>query len=382
MDGRVALTPFVLPGEVARVEPEQERPDLIRTRLIEVISPSPHRYAPPCPLFYECGGCHYQHARYEFQVEQKAAILREQLRRVGRIDFTGEIETISGPPLGYRNRSQFHIERRRIGYFANGSHRLTPVDRCPISSPKINETLAILARMMRDRRFPGFIRAVELFTDEASVLLNVLDTGMPVARRFFDWCAEEIPGLVRGALNYRAAGHVFQVSHNSFFQVNRFLLDALVQAATGDAAGSSALDLYAGVGLFSLALARRFDEVTAVESAMSAVHDLKTNAERAALDIRVAHAGVEPFLAGMERSAEFVLADPPRAGLGKRVTAELVRLRPRRIHIASCDPSTLARDLAALVAGGYRITKLILLDLFPQTYHFESIAYLAAEERR
>lgn len=379
MSGRVALTPFVLPGEVARVEPEQERPDLIRTRLIEVVSPSPHRSVPPCPFFYECGGCHYQHARYEFQVEQKAAILREQLRRVGRIDFTGEIETISGPPLEYRNRSQFHIDRRRIGYFANGSHRLTPVDRCPISSPKINEALAILARMMRDRRFPDFIRVIELFTDETNVLLNVLDSASPVARRFFDWCADEIPGLVRGALNYSAAGDVFQVSHNSFFQVNRFLLDRLVETATGDAAGSSALDLYAGVGLFSLALARRFGEVTAVESAMSAVHDLKINAERAGLAIRIAHGNVEQFLADVEQSPEFVLADPPRAGLGKRVTAELIRLRPQRIHIVSCDPSTLARDLAALVAGGYRITKLVMLDLFPQTYHFESIAWLSRE---
>ncbi len=379
MNGRVALTPFVLPGEVARVEPEQERPDLIRTRLVEVVSPSPYRDNPPCPFFYECGGCHYQHARYEFQVQQKAAILREQLRRVGRIDFAGEIETISGPPLEYRNRSQFHMDRRRIGYFATGSHRLTPVDRCPISSPKINETLATLALMARDRRFPDFIRALELFTDETNVLLNVLDSASPVARRFFNWCSEEIPGLAHGVLNYSAAGDVFQVSHNSFFQVNRFLLDRLVEAATGDVAGSGALDLYAGVGLFSLTLARRFGEVTAVESAMSAVHDLKTNAQRAGLAIRIAHSNVEQFLTGLEQSPEFVLADPPRAGLGKRVTAELVRLRPERIHVVSCDPSTLARDLASLAPGGYQITKLVMLDLFPQTYHFESIAWLSRE---
>jgi 23S rRNA (uracil1939-C5)-methyltransferase len=379
VNGRVALTSFVLPGELARVEVEQERPGLLRTRLVEVLSPSPERDHPPCPYFYECGGCQYQHARYEFQVAQKAAILREQLRRVGKIDFTGEIEQIAGPPLQYRNRSQFHIEQRRIGYFADGSHRLVGIEHCPISSPKINESLATLIRMLRDRRFPDFIRAIELFTDETNVMLNVLDSGRPVARRFFEWCGEEIPSLARGALDYGVGADVFQVSHKSFFQVNRFLLDRLTEVAIGDAAGTTAVDLYAGVGLFTLALGRRFGEVTAVESAASAVHDLTTNTARADLAIYVAHANAEQFLSQEQKSPEFVLADPPRSGLGKRVTAELLRLLPQRIHIVSCDPSTLARDLAALVAGGYRISKLTMLDLFPQTYHFESIAHLTRD---
>jgi 23S rRNA (uracil1939-C5)-methyltransferase len=379
VDGRVALTPFVLPGEVARVETEQERPDLVHTRLVEVLSPSPERNHPPCPYFYECGGCQYQHARYEFQVAQKAAILREQLRRVGKIDFAGEIDEIAGAPLHYRNRSQFHIEQRRIGYFADASHRLIGVDHCPISSPKINETLATLIRMLRDRRFPDFIRVIELFTDETNIMLNVLDSGRPVARRFFEWCAEVIPGLASGALDYSVGADVFQVSHKSFFQVNRFLLDRLIEVATGDAAGGAAVDLYSGVGLFTLALGRRFDEVTAVESAASAVHDITINANRAGLDIYVAQANAGQFLSQHQKSPDFVLADPPRSGLGKRVTAELLRLLPQRIHIVSCDPSTLARDLAALIAGGYRISKLAMLDLFPQTYHFESIAHLTRD---
>jgi 23S rRNA (uracil1939-C5)-methyltransferase len=379
VNGLVALTPFVLPGEVARVETEQERPDLLRTRLVEVLSPSPERAQPPCPYFSECGGCQYQHARYEFQVAQKAEILREQLRRVGRIEFTGHIEAIAGEPLHYRNRGQFHIDERRIGYFADGSHRLVEVEQCPISSPKINETLATLGRMLRDRRFPDFIRVIELFTDETSVMLNVLDSGRPVARRFFEWCAEEIPGLTSGALNYSVGPDVFQVSHKSFFQVNRFLLERLIEIATGDDAGHAAVDLYAGVGLFTLALGRRFYEVTAVESATSAVHDLTANASRAGLDVYTAQAHAEQYLSQQQKSPDFVLADPPRSGLGKRVTAELLRLLPQRIHIVSCDPSTLARDLAALVAGGYRISKLVMLDLFPQTYHFESIAHLTRD---
>ena len=376
VDGRVVLTPYVLPGETARVETETERAGLVRTRLVEVLSSSAERQDPPCPYFGECGGCHYQHGKYEFQVQQKAAIVREQLKRVGRIDYEGEIGAISGPPLGYRNRSQFHIDNGRIGYFADGTHRLVPIDHCPISSPKINEALAAIVPMLGDRRFPGFIRVIELFTDETNILLNVLDSARPVARRFFEWAAQEIPGLVRGALDYPVGSDVYQVSHNSFFQVNRFLLSDLVDAGIGDAAGAVALDLYSGVGLFSLQLARRFRTVTAVESAASAIHDLRTNAERAGLSIRAVQSNVERFLPQVLEQPDFVLADPPRAGLGKKVTAELLRLMPPRIHIVACDPSTLARDLAALVGGGYRIEKLIMVDLFPQTYHVETIAHL------
>jgi 23S rRNA (uracil1939-C5)-methyltransferase len=355
---------------------ESERAGLVRTRLVEVVTPSAERQQPPCPYFGECGGCHYQHGQYDFQVAQKAAILREQLKRVGRIDYEGEIETLAGPPLGYRNRSQFHIENRRIGYFADSTHRLVAIDQCPISSPKINEAVSAIVRMLREPRFPQFIRVVELFTDETSILLNVLDSARPVARRFFEWAAEEIAGLARGSLDYRVGGDVFQVSHNSFFQVNRFLLERLVPVGIGEAEGGSALDLYAGVGLFSLQLARRFQRVTAVESATSAIHDLKTNAARAGVAINAVHAAVERYLAEVTETPEFVLADPPRSGLGKRVTAELLRLAPPRLHIISCDPSTLARDLAALIARDYRIAKLIMVDLFPQTYHVEAIAQL------
>jgi 23S rRNA (uracil1939-C5)-methyltransferase len=376
VDGRVVLTPFVLPGETARVEVEAERSGLVRTRLLEVISPSPDRQPPPCPYFGECGGCHYQHGRYEFQVEQKAAIVREQLRRVGHIEYGGDIGTITGPPLGYRNRSQIHVKSGRIGYFADGTHRLVPIDHCPISSPKINDALAALVRMLGDRRFPEFINVVELFTDEAKVLLNVLDSARPVARRFFDWAGQEIPDLARGSIDYAVGSDLFQVSHNSFFQVNRFLLGDLVEAGVGHAAGAVALDLYSGVGLFSLQIARRFRSVTAVESAASAIHDLNTNAGRAGLSIRTVHSSVERFLPQVLEQPDLVLADPPRAGLGKKVTAELLRLRPARIHIIACDPSTLARDLSALVRGGYGIEKLIMVDLFPQTYHVETVAHL------
>jgi 23S rRNA (uracil1939-C5)-methyltransferase len=230
--------------------------------------------------------------------------------------------------------------------------------------------------MLRDRRFPRFVRSLELFTNETEVQLNVLETAQPVSRRFFDWAAERIPGLAAGTLDYPVGRDVYRVGHRSFFQVNRFLIEAVVERALEGAEGISAVDLYAGVGLFSLRLARRFRSVTAVESGGSAARDLEFNAARAGVEVAVRRHVADLFLGELEEAPEFVLADPPRSGLGKRVVRELLRLKPPRVVIVSCDPSTLARDLAPLTADAYRIERLTLVDLFPQTYHIETVTHL------
>jgi 23S rRNA (uracil1939-C5)-methyltransferase len=167
------------------------------------------------------------------------------------------------------------------------------------------------------------------------------------------------------------------VSSNSFFQVNRFLIDRLVDAATDGAEGETAIDLYAGVGLLSLPLARRFREVTAVESGAGAVRDLQFNAARAGLEnLHAMPQTAEEHLAQLEKAPDFVVLDPPRTGLGKAVVGRLAELRPRQITIVACDPATLARDLAGLVAAGYRVERMTLVDLFPQTYHLETVVRL------
>ena len=365
LDGRVVLAPFVLPGETVRLDVEEG----IHAGLVEVLAASPERVEPPCPLFTHCGGCHYQHAPYTFQLARKVEILREQLRRVGKIEYTGEIETVSGPPLGYRNRAQFHIADGRIGYLAARSHTLVPVTgECPISSPRLNQALAEMRDRLSDSRFPRFVHSLEIFTNETEIQANALEADRPVARSFYDWCGSTI------AVDYATSFGTFRVSPRSFFQVNRFLIEPLVDAALQGAEGKTALDLYAGVGLFALPLARRFQNVIAVESGSSAARDLEVNAARAELVMQTERARVEDFLPTFAETPDFVLADPPRAGLGKSVVAQLERLAPPRITIVSCDPATLARDLALL--AGYRIERLTLIDLFPQTYHLETIAQL------
>lgn len=376
-EGQVVLAPFVLPGEEARVEPYEERRGLIRARLLEVLEPASMRVPPECPYFGRCGGCHYQHALYLYQLATKASILSEELRRLGKIEPPAEIHIVSGEEWGYRNRSQFHIEGTELGYLEARSHRLCPIALCPISSPAINRAIEDLREMLRDPRWPRFVRSLEVFTNERDVQINVLETGQPVAKRFFDWCSERIDGYAPGEIDYAVDEDVFRVSRHSFFQVNRYLLGRLRETAIEDASGEWALDLYAGVGLFSLPLARRFGIVTAVESGTASVRDLEFNAERAGLKVAAERDDVKAYLAKLAATPDFVLLDPPRAGLGRAVTEQLARLRPPQIGIVSCDPATLARDLAALLSAGYRLEKLTLVDLFPQTYHLESVARLA-----
>jgi len=363
--GRVVLVPSVLPGETARIETSDD----VHARLLEVVTPAPERVAPPCPLFTICGGCHYQHAPYEYQLARKVEILREQLQRVGKIKFEGEVDVISGPPLGYRNRAQFHVAEGKIGYLAARSHELVPVEgECPVSSPRLNKALAEMRGRLSDPRFPRFVQSIEIFTNETDVQINVIESERAVARRFYDWCES------KQAIDYETSFGAFRVSSRSFFQVNRFLVEKLVEAAVADQGGESALDLYAGVGLFALPMAPQFKSVTAVESGSSAAHDLEFNAARAGVAVKTEQARVEDFLAGLQTTPEFVLADPPRAGLGKDVVAHLLRLAPPRVTIVSCDPATLARDLAGL--SGYQIESLTMVDLFPQTFHLETIARL------
>jgi len=377
VDGRVVFIPFVLAGERVVVEPAADRGGALRAKLKEVLAPAAARVPPPCEYFGRCGGCHYQHISYEQQLETKRSILRETLRRVGKIEAPDDIAVVSGEPWEYRNRGQFHVAGSAIGYLERQSHKLCAITHCPISSPRLNETLTALIRMMRDPRWPRFVRSIEVFTNEAEVQLNVLDSERPVAKRFFDWCAEAIPGFTAGLLDYSAAGSLFRVSSGSFFQVNRFLIDDLVRTAVGDAAGDRALDLYAGVGLFSAALAKKFSQVTAVESGASAVRDLRFNAERTGLSVEIAQSATEDFLRDLQPSPDFVLADPPRTGLGSAVVARLAELKPKAITIVACDPATLARDLPGLLTAGYSIDRLTMIDLFPQTFHIETVAQLS-----
>ena len=381
-EGRVVLAPFVLPGEVVELEPSVEAKSILRARPGAWRKRSPERREAVCPVFTRCGGCSYQHIDYAGQLRYKREILRETLARTGGVRWQDAVETVSADPWNYRNRTQLRLQRRggesaEIGFHAAGSHALVAVDACPINSPKLNEAHRALAEAAREDaalRFPG---EIELFTDEERVSIHARKTGRPLGNKLFERCARRIDGLTRdGFLDYRSGGDVFRVERGAFFQVNRFLTDELARRTAADASGGLAVDLYCGVGLTTLPLARRFKRAVAVDAHPAATRSLRCNLSRAGLAAQVVNLDAGEFLAAFDETPDLVVADPPRAGLGPAVTRQLIRLRPKRIHLVSCDPATLGRDLKALLAGGYALESLTLIDLFPQTAKLETIAVL------
>lgn len=375
LDGQIVLVPFVLPHERVAIATRRVKTGLLRGEPLHILEAARERVVPRCEYFANCGGCHYQHAGCAFQLQQKRDILRETLERLGGIAFDGEINLVSADPWFYRNRIQLHFSEAQAGFHKTGSHDLCAIDHCYISSPMLNDVIRKLQAAANQPEWPRFLRSLEVFTNETDVQLNIVETARPVAARFFEWCAGFLPGLASGAMEYAATGHRYRISRGSFFQVNRFLIDPLVEEVVGSAAGQRAVDLYAGVGLFSVPLAQRFEHVDAVEPAGSAYRDLEWNATQGGEAIRSVRASAEEFLRDLAEAPDLIVADPPRAGLGNAATAELLRVKAPRVTLVSCDPSTLARDVKKLLSD-YQIARLTLIDLFPQTYHFEVVLHL------
>ncbi len=403
----VVLVPGLLPGERAWVEAEPPRRGVRRGQLLELIQPSPDRVAPECPYFGRCGGCQHQHISYARQLQLKQEILRECLERIGRLRVEVPITAISSQPWRYRNRVRLRVEKTaesfQTGYLLASSHELCPVDRCPIASPALQDAIRELSRGTLAKCFPDGAAELELFaSDEDRSLWATVYSSQPAPARCGDTWREMLPQFESvcwsqtspgregapslntvsgsGALKYHVGEYRYRVSHHSFFQTNRLLLEPMIEAALAGLSGARALDLYAGVGLFTVPLAQRFERVVAVESHAAAATDLAVNVDVAGARVRSYHKTAESFLESASHNWDLVLADPPRTGLSKPVREHLIRLRTPRLVYVSCDPTTLARDVAALAASGYRLASIHLLDLFPQTFHLETIAHLSRIE--
>lgn len=184
MDGQVVLSPYVLPGETVSVTTERVKNGLLRGSEPEVIAPAAERIAPRCEYFADCGGCHLQHAAYDFQLAQKRVILLETLQRTGGVDHDSEVALVSGEPWFYRNRIQLHFEHGKVGFHRAGSHEVRPIDHCYIASPLLVEAIAKLHEAAKQPEWPRFLRSLELFTNENDLQINVVDSTRPVAARF------------------------------------------------------------------------------------------------------------------------------------------------------------------------------------------------------
>ena len=413
--GKAVFIPFVLPGEHVEAEITEQKPGFSRAKLQSVVVASKDRIAPPCPYFARCGGCHYQHTTYDRQLEFKASILRENLRRIAKLELSTELRIHPSPPWEYRNRARFQLRALpefAPGYYRFGSHEILSIDRCPINSPLINRALSQLVEFGRTHPAPETVREIEFFTgtEDKQLLAELTCMRNSDPKPIQTWAEEltsalpEVTGTAafeqpslnaarKGeadhgmrpfvsigdlSLTCKTASANFRVSAGAFFQVNRHMIDTLVAVVTGDRTGGDAVDLYAGAGLFTASLARSFRHIQAVESSPISYDDLVYNSPE---NVKAVHATTETFLERVLRkrkpAPDLVVVDPPRSGLREKASRLLAQWQPRTITYVSCDPATLARDLVPLLAAGYKVEQAHLIDLFPQTYHLESLLHLS-----
>jgi 23S rRNA (uracil1939-C5)-methyltransferase len=409
-EGNTVFVPYVLPGEEVRAKIQSRKKKLVWAKPEEILQPAASRVEPPCPHFGACGGCHYQHANYGAQVQFKLGILRETLSRMGGVNWAGEIKTHTAEPWHYRNRAQWAVRNanpRALGYYLPESSAIVPIDRCDVLSPALADTFARLQELSRSGSFPAEALEIEAFADsaDAKIALNIAfkEFTRPVAQltALFQEAVPALSSLLLldqkknrfelsgpGYLIQEACGYQFRVSHLSFFQVNRFLVEDLMKTVITEATGDLAIDLYAGVGFFTLPLTAHFQRVVSVDANLSATRNLRENAETAATAITSEHMQTEEYLKKATESPDLVVLDPPRAGLGQDSAKRLADLGPKEIAYLSCDPSTLARDLAVLLQTArkpeatspakyrYEIASLDFFDLFPQTFHIETLLRL------
>jgi 23S rRNA (uracil1939-C5)-methyltransferase len=409
-DGNTVFVPYVLPGEEVRAATKTKQKKLLWADLLEVTSPAKERTEPKCPHFQKCGGCHYQHISAADQLRLKTEILRETLSRLGGISWDGAIVEHAAEPYGYRNRAQWAVRGglpRALGYFLPESSVILPIDECPVLSPMLAQTFLKLQDMTRSGALPAGIQEIEAFADsgDEKIALNVAFERFPKPAAeltsAFHHVLPQLESLLLldqkknkfelsgpGYLTQEASGYQYRVSHLSFFQVNRFLIEDLLKTVVANPQGGVALDLYAGVGFFTLPLAKAFAKVVSVDANLAATRDLLANAELAKVAVASHNEHAEEFLQKTDEKPELVVLDPPRAGLGVRAAKDLADLAASEIVYLSCDPSTLARDLAVLTnsarkpkeidapSNRYEITEMHLFDLFPQTFHIETLVKL------
>ena len=361
--GKTVFVSLAAPGDRLRVRVDREQGNVLFASIEEIIAPSPLRIEPPCPYFGRCGGCDFQQLTYETQLAAKAEIIRDCLHRIARLESVPEFVVTPSPDnWRYRMRATWQIDRERgtIGYYERGSRRVCDVVDCVVLRPALQDKLEDV-RATDWRQLPEGLKHLDVVQGE---------DGVSFAPAFADFQTRELSLTVRG--------EVYHFNAEAFFQINPSLLGPLIDFALAGASGESVLDLYCGVGLFTLPLARLFKNVVGVEANPAAARFARRNLQYAGLaNARVITATVTDwFRSNRVGPVDFVLLDPPRAGAESAVIKGILDVRPSAISYVSCDPATLARDLKKLIAGGYAIDSIAAFDLFPQTHHVETVVHL------
>lgn len=357
------FVPRSAPGDRLRVQVVDRRGHYGRAEILEILTPGAGRREPPCKFFARCGGCDLQHLEDDLQLELKVAAARETLTRLGGIEPPPVVRVVAGSAWAYRLRTQLQVRpgdgASAVGYFARRSHDLVAVDRCPVLVPALEELLPGLP----DRLAGASARRLDLASGDDGI-----------------GAAPVVADLPHGELRVAVGATTYLFDARTFFQGHRELLGELVDAVVGTAEGERAADLYAGVGLFSVPLARRFKAVEAVEGDRIAARFCRKNARLNKVpNLEVTGQAVESRVGSLPDDLDLIVVDPPRSGLPLGVRGALLTRRPRRIVYVSCHPAALARDLKGL-ARLYALEELVFIDLFPQTAHLETVVHLRAKD--
>jgi tRNA/tmRNA/rRNA uracil-C5-methylase (TrmA/RlmC/RlmD family) len=365
-EGLTFFVTLAASGDRLRVRVNQLKGKIAFAEIVEILEPSPDRVDPRCDYFGRCGGCDFQHLSIDAQLAAKVGIVRDCLRRIGKIEF-GEIPIVPSPEsYGYRSRAQWHADtnRREIGYFKRGSHDIIEIKTCPILTPALESALSEIRNEIDWASF--WAERIEFEAASSGGQVSVFSNELLEPTVELDFCVGE---------------NRYFYDARSFFQGNQFLIENLTELAVGDLSGRVALDLYCGVGLFTLPLARRFEQVIGVESGELAVATAKKNIAHANLsNAQIVEDSVGRWLQANRdtiANVDFVVLDPPRSGTDKGTIESIVSIAPQTISYVSCEPSTLARDMRVLLDGGYAAESITALDLFPQTHHVETVVRLS-----
>jgi len=403
VDGKVVFVPRVVKGETARVEIVKEKKDYCIGTATQITVPSPFRVTPLCPYFSLCGGCQWQHIDYQAQVEFKKEILEETIRRFARPREVPPVTVYPSPlAYGYRVRVQLKGNRGRIGYYEERSHRIIPIDHCPIAHPLINQIIRLL------QESPSLFSSVNEIEVNVSpeegrgiLILHPFDSAPGMERDIADFLRRH--SLLKGVavvrkgrldllgetdlaftVSFQKKGDPKEVrlrtSPQSFFQIHPEQNQKLIQTVIDYGAleqGERVLDLYAGIGNFTIPIASTTPDVTGIEESRTSVMDARNNARANGVGgCRFIRGRVEDVLkSGRVEKPDVILLDPPRLGC-KEIVPYVLDLAPKRIVYVSCDPTTFSRDLGLFGKSGYTLERLTLIDLFPQTYHMEVVGLL------
>lgn len=365
--GKTIFVALAAPGDRLRVTIDRVQGNSSFASIKEILTPSPVRIEPPCPYFGRCGGCDFQQMTYEAQLGAKVEIIRDCLHRIARLENPPDIAVHASPKdWRYRARAtwQVDLEQESVGYYERASRRVCDVADCAVLVPALQTTLEHIRATRRDA-LPDGLKHIDVV---------VGDNGVSVAPEFVDFHMTEV--------SLKIFDEVYSYNAEAFFQINQDLLAPLIATALPNVHGEAALDLYCGVGLFTLPLARRFSRVLGIEANPVASRFARRNLQQARLgNAKIVTSTVSEWLRANVRthgSVDFVLLDPPRVGAESVVIKSILDLHPKRISYVSCDPATLARDLRKLLAAGYLLDSIAAFDMFPQTHHVETVTHLTS----